>query len=163
MNTYPSISRCSIVAVASCSIATAGLLAAGPATADPAGSYPLSSSSYSISPASHSTHTGYCADGYHVSGQWKAGGHLAGPLNALPPEHREKAPFYANLTDSNQVWNADVSAHGDWISVWDYSGQQLNGTDSHGNATYQGVSVTLYNSSLISHHDGSFSWVCDPN
>jgi hypothetical protein len=134
-------------------IAALASIVTAPASAAPA-SYQLTSSSYHIDPLHTSTHTGECADGFHVDGEWK----LSGRLGAIPGFAGS-----SELVGGDEVWNANLTPHGDWITVWNFSGQDQNGVDSKNNPTYQAVSVELLNSSVISSHDGSFTWTCDPN
>lgn len=129
------------------------MVGVAPASAAPA-SYQLTSSSYRIDPLHTATHTGQCADGFHVEGVWQSGGIVT------------TIPGFAGSSEAvggAQVWNPTLTAHGDWIEVWNYSGQDQNGVDSYNNPTYQAISVELLNTSLISSHDGSFTWTCDPN
>jgi hypothetical protein len=141
----------------------AAVITGAAADAATPGSYQLTSSTYSVA-AVHNTGrlTGECAVGYHVEGAWGTPiGATPDPAN-LAPGPANLTPDPANLT-GGAVWSPNVTAHGDWISVSTTSGVAQNGTDSNGHPTFQGLSVQLYNASLIHSHDGSFTWTCDPN
>lgn len=119
------------------------------------GSYPLSSSTKSIKPwQTVQWPTGLCDTDYHVDGTWSK----SGPVSAGQRKTSHKVSSSAAW-----LWTPNVTVHGDWIGLWSTSASTPNGTGADGRPTYQGVTVTLHNASMVSSHDGSFSWICMPN
>jgi len=113
--------------------------------------YQLTSSTYTVHPLKESEEIhGRCADGYHVDAKNER------VIGARPKDQ-------LNSTSPMTVWTPQVTVHGKWIEIVHARGLDRNGTGANGNALYQGLSVQLYNESVISSHDGSFTWTCLPN
>ncbi|HUA46455.1 MAG TPA: hypothetical protein VMA77_14590 [Solirubrobacteraceae bacterium] len=131
--------------------AAAGAATTGKQAPKAAGSYQLTSSIYSVGPVKETDEIrGMCADGYHVDAKYE---------RTIGAQRTDRLHSDAPML----VWTPQVTVHGKWIDVVHARGLDRNGTASNGSALYQGLSVQLYNESLISSHDGSFTWTCLPN